>query len=379
MLKIFHIIASVKLGGAENVAFNLIEHLNSDYVGKFEFWVLELYSTNSRYAIEKKRELYEKGVKIITLGGRNKRGSLFYAPFFLVKQISSIKPHIIHSHTDLPDFVLGVATKLFHFNRFRIVRTIHNTALWPTHSFIGRFVESCFENDEVVAVSEAALQSYRVNRLKYGLSTSANSRIIYNGCSRINEKSPHPFNVRDDVVNIAFCGRFEYQKGIDILVDRMLSLSSDLRSKICFHIIGDGNLKTIVQRCLITDTNIFLYDTVIDLTKKLYDFDFVIMPSRFEGLPLLSIESSFAGVPVIAARSLGLTETLPPDWPLFFDLDNEQSLFEILEKITKGMYSRDKLSSTALEFAMEKFGLEKMASAYAALYMNKDTWNGSET
>src|SRR5688572_20386385 len=130
MTKIFEIITSVNLGGAENLTFNLVDQCSALHPGKFEFVIIELYATKSFYAYRKKVELRSKGVKVITLGGTSKRSSLPIAPFNLLNHIRKEKPHIIHSHTDLPDFVLSLALKMRRLKKIKIIRTIHNTQLW---------------------------------------------------------------------------------------------------------------------------------------------------------------------------------------------------------------------------------------------------------
>ena len=92
------------------------------------------------------------------------------------------------------------------------------------------------------------------------------------------------------------------------------------------------------------------------------------MPSHFEGLTLISIESSFAGVPVIASFAPGLDETLPENWPLKFHLDRVEELYEIFDKVYKHQYDRESLKTKALDFVGRKFSLSKMIHSYILLY-----------
>ena len=167
MIKIFEIITSVNLGGAENFTFTLIDQCTQLHPEKFEFIVVELYASKTRYAYRKKVELRSKGVKVLTLGGTNKRSSLPVAPIMLLHHIRKEKPHVIHAHTDLPDLVLSLAMKVKR-PASKIVRTIHNTELWGDHPTIGKFVESSFKDDSIVGVSQAALEAYFTMRKKYG-------------------------------------------------------------------------------------------------------------------------------------------------------------------------------------------------------------------
>src|SRR5688572_26177795 len=191
MIKVFEIITSVNLGGAENFTFTLIDQCTQLHPGKFEFIVVELYASKTLYAYRKKVELRSKGVKVITLGGSTKRSSLPVAPITLLYHIQKEKPTVIHAHTDLPDLVLSLALKVKRSSSTKIVRTIHNTELWGDHRAIGKFVESSFKDDSIVGVSQAALSAYVTMRKNYNLPVSHDTRVIYNGCALPLRESHH--------------------------------------------------------------------------------------------------------------------------------------------------------------------------------------------
>ena len=135
MKKIFQLISSVQLGGAEIIAFCLSEHSDQILSQPAEISVIELYRSKNSYADQKRKELAQKTVPVITLHNGSKRVSLLISPIKLCLLILKEKPSIIHSHTDLPDFVLAVALKmlsLFSVKKPEVIRTIHSTQLWRT-------------------------------------------------------------------------------------------------------------------------------------------------------------------------------------------------------------------------------------------------------
>jgi glycosyltransferase involved in cell wall biosynthesis len=368
--KILQLITSIQLGGAEIVAFNIAEACQEQHPSEFEFIITELFASKTPYAEEKRKDLFSKNIRIKTLTKRSKRLSLIFAPWYLFLFLLREKPQIIHSHTDLPDFVLAATIKLLNLFRIKyghIVRTIHNTALWPTHNQLGKFTESTIQNDYIIGVSEASLYTYRQLRQKYKLPESTHQQVIYNGCyTPIKEQVSFPIN--NEKINIAFCGRFEYQKGLDILIDRIKELNLIFQDQIQFYLIGEGKFSPMVKELVNQSENVIHYPPIHNIANKLYVFDFLIMPSRFEGLVLLSLEASFARVPVIAAVAPGLTETLPSDWPLFFKLDDKRSLILIIEKIVKGEFDIIGLKNQAEKFVLEKFSIKKMGYAYSQCY-----------
>ncbi|MBE0649537.1 MAG: glycosyltransferase [Bacteroidales bacterium] len=364
MIKIIHLITSINLGGAEIVAFNLANQ-NSK---KFEYIIVELFKSNNSFAESKRKEL---NIRFYTLFKRSKRISLIISPFKLFYLIIKEKPKIIHSHTDLPDFVLAITLRLIKFFNLphpKIVRTIHNTELWASHNRIGKFVESSLNNDYIVAVSEASSIAYVRLRTKYNLPISKNIQVIYNGC-----KTPKHLSLgiklESNKLNIAFCGRFEYQKGIDILIEKISYINLKYQNKINFYFIGEGSYKKQIDDLANAYDNIKVSPPIIGISNKLHAFDYLIMPSRFEGLGLISVESSLAKTPVIATKIQGLSETLPVEWPLYFSLNNESSLLNIFDKIVNiREYELNQIKEDAYLFTSSRFSFEKFLNSYYDIY-----------
>jgi glycosyltransferase involved in cell wall biosynthesis len=368
--KIFQLISSINLGGAENIAFLLSEQCLVDSSTLAEFTIVELYRSQTDYADAKRIELQEKKIKTYSLFKGSKRLSLVFAPFALLWGIKKEKPTIIHSHTDLPDCVLASTIRLmnlFNMTIPKIIRTIHNTELWPTHPRIAQYTESTFQNDVIVGVSKAALEAYFKIRKENKLPISSQNKVIYNGCN-LSSKKESQFLINKKKINIAFCGRFEAQKGIDILLKRILKINSIFENQFVFHLIGNGSYRSEVLKLTETTNNVFLYDSVNNISDKLYVFDFIIMPSRFEGLGLVSIEASLSKVPVIASKAAGLNETLPCNWSLLFDLDSEEELLEIFVKIVNKEFDMEQLKDAAFGFANQKFTVSSMIQDYNIIY-----------
>jgi len=371
MKVIFQIITSIDLGGAENIAFSLADYLNTAE-GNFKPVIFELYKTESNYSDNKKKKLTEQGIEFHTLGLKSKYLSLVIAPFALWYYIWKKKPQIVHSHTDLPDFVLAMAVKMFSKIRFKIIRTIHNTELWPTHSLLGRITEKSYSNDTIIAVSDPALTAYNSLRKKYRLTPSQHQQVILNGI-KIPALSDFPYSLDRTKINIAFAGRLELQKGADTMLSIMTNCSANMKEKIVFHVIGHGTYQgQIVEFCK-KNSYCILHEPVSELASKLSSFDFLIMPSRHEGLVLISLEASFSKVPVIASDIPGLSETLPPCWPLLVKAQNAESFIEILEKITDEKYDTAELKAIAFNYVSQNFSFEKMGRSYLSVFQTLNT------
>lgn len=373
MKKIFQLISSVQLGGAEIIAFNLSECDVHNLSYLTEISVVELYRTKNSYADHIRKELERKNIRVITLHKGSRRGSLLFGPFRLILLILKEKPSIIHSHTDLPDFVLAMGIKILSLFRVKtpeIIRTIHNTQLWRTHHTLGRITESAYGDESVAAVSSYAMTAYEQLRKNYRLPVSRNRQIIYNGCT-VPQQRPHSFKINKEKINIAFCGRFEDYKGMETLMRAIPEIGRLYPDRFLFHLIGDGTYKKQLLQLSQQRNDVILYDPVPNVAATFYAFDYLFMPSHFEGLTLISIEASFSGVPVIASFAPGLDETLPENWPLKFHLDRKEELYAIFGNIKDHMYNMKTLRKMAYDFANKKFSMNKMIRSYSQLYTEK--------
>lgn len=370
MSKIYQLITSVQLGGAEIVAFDLAEYCGKGLHHNTEMTVVELYHTKNSYSVAKKKELASKNIRVITLHKGSKRTSLLFAPFTLIRFIRKERPAIIHSHTDLPDLVLSVAKRISRFFRFQfpqVIRTIHNTQLWRTHYKLGKITESAYGDEPIVAISSYAMNAYEQLRKKYDLKVSSNRQIIYNGCA-IPQQCPHSFKIDKERINIAFCGRFEDYKGMETLIPAIPEVERRFPLRFLFHLIGDGSYRKQLQQLVLKNDNVFLYDPVPNVSTMFYAFDYLLMPSHFEGLGLISIEASFSGIPVIASFAPGLDETLPENWPLKFYRYKQEELYTIFSNIIQDRYDRTALQEMAYTFVNKKFSQNKMIQSYNVLY-----------
>ena len=366
---VFELITSVALGGAENVAFELAQHCA---IGSrpARLVIVELFRSRSDYAVRKRQELTDAGVRIITLSPFGKRASLLLAPFALAWHVLHERPQVIHSHTDLPDLVLASflrIARLLRLHRPKVLRTMHNVALWPTYPRLGTFVESAFQREGVAAVSDAALRAYVDMRQSRGLVVSATLAVIYNGCRPPGRKTL-PFDLRPGRRHILFCGRFEPQKGVDVLALRMREIQRRHPATFCFHLVGSGRLQPLLDAVAHDTPDVQVHPPINGISDYLHAFDFMILPSRFEGLALVSIEASLAGLPVIAARAPGLQETLPGQWPLYFDLESAASMLPVFDRIAACEIDRAAVAALGQAFANEFFLLTTMIRKYDQVF-----------
>lgn len=358
--KVFHIITHFDLGGAEKVAANICKSSSDDY----SYHLVAVVNTKSNYAYSFRKSMEKQGIKCHTPIWSNNKLSIVLFPLYFLFLYLKYRPAIIHTHTEVPDLSLYVFKILFcwlpRWKNVKIIRTIHNTKLWSEWSSIGKAVEGYFqEKGANVSISEAVRKSYLDIY-------DQDSPVIYNG---VEEKVQIPFpKIVKDKLNLLFAGRFEEQKGITELLQILKRFKNN--DWYYFHIVGSGSMQRDVEEVVNTMNNAMLYKQIYNLPAYLASFDYVIIPSHFEGLPLMSVEASMARTPVLVNGScLGLDETFPSDWPLAVKNNDLEQWYTLINQLSE--VNRTKIGEKAYIYVKDKFSIKTMQKEYERVYASK--------
>lgn len=351
---IFHIITHFDLGGAEKVAVNIASSKTPGY----QYHLVEVVRGKGDYSNQFVEDLKSKGIRYHRSRiGNNKLGIVLF-PFWFLLLFLRYRPSVIHTHTEVPDLSVYVFYKMFGwaFRKIKFARTIHNTVLWSQWKIIGDMVERFFKShDSNIAISNSVQRCYNE---RY----EEEPPVIYNG---IEEVTQLPFESVDyRRVNILFAGRLEYQKGIDEL-EAVINGCRD-NNKLDFWIVGTGSLRKKIEGLVTTNKHVHYFDKIFGLSRYLSSFDFLFMPSNFEGFGLISVESSLVYVPSIINNCIGLNETLPEDWPLKVQGNNINEYLKIFDEIN--LVDKNALGLIAYNYVHDKFSVSRMQTLYEKFY-----------
>lgn len=110
-------------------------------------------------------------------------------------------------------------------------------------------------------------------------------------------------------------GRLSYQKNQDFLIDIFYKFSQmHPRSKLL--IVGTGELKKQLEEKIFRlelEDKILLLGQRSDVTKLLSVFDVLVMPSRFEGLPVTMVEAQMASLPCVVSSNITCEAKFTPN------------------------------------------------------------------
>ena len=392
-MRTFHLITHFSLGGAERVAANIAESQTHG----MEYHVVEIMRGRTAYTPKFIGELEKAGVRChrswmpdVSFHFLFERIAALLFPLRMLYIMLRWRPDVIHTHTETPDLALYVFSRVFPrmLRRVKIVRTIHNTRLWTGLPRTAQWVEAFFKSRNAnIAISDSVRDSYAerfgevppiinngvaeveqkdyFNAQRTKLKTQ-NSEFKIAGEAENNSK----LKTQNSKLNILFAGRLEPQKGVVVLCKVLKMLAGDAR--FFFTIAGDGSQRTLVEQTL-TDIassgkplNAEIVPPIFGLAGYMQSFDYLFMPSEFEGLSMLSMEASLNRLPVIANACPGLADTLPADWSLLAhgnNIDDYRPIFNLLPTA-----DRDALTQQAYAFAKERFSVRTMQERYEAWY-----------
>lgn len=283
----------------------------------------------------------------------------------LVELVDRFDPDVVHAHEIGP--LLWSYQRATRARRRPLVVTVHNTMTelvdLPPASF--RVVAGLLrEADQVTAVSERAA----LDTLTYAPFLRDSLMHLPNGV-RPPASCAEPVD-RDLVVGV---GRLVHQKGWDLAIEAM-QVVHDRRPQARLVIAGTGSDEEVLQRRIDEGG---LAD-VVTLVGRLEQSDaralmaraaLVLMPSRFEGLPLVALEAAWAARPVVGTRVSGLSEAVVDGVTgVLVDAEQPVALADEVLGVLADPARADGLGGAARQRAEELYGLGRCVDEYVAVY-----------
>lgn len=286
-------------GGVSSVMMNYYSHIDPMTV-KIDFLVHGL-----RTGVYDK-EILEKGSKIYRVVPKSKNLIQNYKE--IKKIILSGEYDIVHAHADSGNaYILKIAKECGV--KVRISHS-HNT-----NYTIENKVRIFLNNIQKQKIKKYATDLWACSKLaaKWLYGKEGNVYIVNNAIEmekyQYNENCRScirkEYNLMDNFV-VGMVGRLGYQKNHDYAIDIISSLKKYI-PKVKLVICGDGELKAeLIQKINEKKVqNETLLTGQVDNVDEFYSaFDVLIMPSRFEGLPVSIVEAQCNGLPCVLSNKI---------------------------------------------------------------------------
>lgn len=295
MEKIVFVLPTLNAGGAERVLLTLFNRyeggpkecivLNGS--GKLKNWLL-----SDEHFTDLEKVGLRRGVLPLMRALREKRPDVIISTMaqmnfvvLLLKPFLRGKPKIIVREANMPSAILQTA-------RFRRLSRIFYPLLYPFA-------------DKVIAPSKRIIDDFSAS-LNMNTKTY---EVLYNpvDIERIRGNAEREFMPRDGkALHFVCAGRLRYQKGFDLLIEALRDFAPGVEWHL--RILGEGVERDALE-ALIAKHNLQGRITLMGLQDNPWTYmasaDALLLPSRWEGLPNVALESLSVGTPVIAMASAG--------------------------------------------------------------------------
>ena len=289
-------------------------------------------------------------------------GLLSLVPAY-IKTVKTFRPDVIHAHSTFA----GLVTRILHpFLNIPIVYTPHGWAMYREGSVLKQKAFALIEwglsflCKKIIAVSEHE----REMGIKSGISASK-IITIRNGIS-VTTPSAFPSVWKDQRLKVLFIGRLDRQKGVDVL----LRAIDGLEDRLSVRIIGDTVIGgTAFDFSAFPHVSSLGWQTQEGVAAHMMACDVIVMPSRWEGLPIAALEAMRLSKPIIATSVGGLPEVIE-DKKSGFLFASEDSL---ALRVTLMQTNKDELSAMGhrgrIRFS-QSFKAETMVAAILSVYQD---------
>lgn len=256
-----------------------------------------------------KEELEAAGIDVFSLDIRQKLPDP--RPFLrLIQIIRNWKPEIVHSHMVHANILARLANPLT--SKSLLICTAHNTDEG------GRFRELAYRltdplSDLTTQVSQAGIERY----IRIGAVPQSKIRYIPNGVDielfhpnmEARSRVRRELNLQKTFIWLAV-GRFCIQKDYSNMI-QAFSLVAQKQKEARLLIVGDGPMRPEIEKLArnqdIKDQIIFL-GTGCDICELMKSSDAYVMSSAWEGMPMVLLEASATGLPIVATNVGGIAD-----------------------------------------------------------------------
>lgn len=338
-------------GGAEKVVFQLCSTLN---VPQNHIYV----ASTGGYYVSKLSEINVKHFTIPDLEGKNIR-TIVDTFNILSNIIATNNIDVIHTHHRMAAFYARLLQ--FKFRNLKHIYTAHN--VFFDHKSLLKFA---LKKATIVACGDTV----KKNLVDvYGISSNI-INVIYNSV----EKKENPTfaiesrSLEKGFYYIGYIGRLSKQKGVDVFIKAINKVVKS-NPKIKGLIIGDGEERKKLEKLtneLNVKKNIYFLGYQNNVDYWLNQIEFVILPSRWEGLPLIPIETFANGKTIIVSNIPSNCEIVNDKYNgLIFKKDNVDDL---VNKIKSMIAQKDALEKHAYDTYINNFSYSIFKKKYESLY-----------
>ncbi len=363
--KIAHVTYDMNIGGAEQVIYNLIENADQS---KYDLSVLCLERSIGPFGIR----LKEKGYDVVAFNRK---------PGFDISLVNQMHNYLINHNIDIlhchqyTPYIYGLFASFF--TRAKIIFTEHGR-FHPDKRKFKRVLLNPILNiftDYVTAISSATRHAV----IEFENFPRNKVRVVYNSIDPTLYMSPADENLRgslgislkDYVLgSVARLDTIKNHKMMIKALERVRRVSPDT----CLIIVGDGpemeDLKSFTASLGLSSKVIFT-GFKEDIHNYMKIFDIFLLTSFSEGTAMTLLEAMASSIPCIATEVGGNPEIVnDAETGFIVPNDDEKALSEKILVLLRNQALQKNMGLAGRKRFEEKFTVDKMVTAYEAIYEN---------
>lgn len=283
-IKVLHFVNNLVRGGVLSVILNYYSILDHN---EFEFSIVYI-GTASEDCLH---ELQKNNIKCYKVAERRK--NLLSNFFQTIKIIKNQEYDVIHSHLGETSFI-----PLFIAKKYKVpIRIAHS------HNYdndkkglivnIFKKLTILFSNQRLACGNDAGEWLFKNNFIVLPNAIKGQNYLFSN---EERNKIRKQLNIDEKCIVLGHVGRLTYQKNQKFII-KLLSLLDNQKYKAI--LVGDGEDKEYLMdlsKELKVDSNVYFISATSQAEKYYNAFDYFLLPSIWEGLPVVGIEAQFNGL-----------------------------------------------------------------------------------
>lgn len=369
-LKILLFIDEAKIGGGQQHLLWLAKYLDNS---KFE---VEVACEHEGYLVD---ELKKINIKVHPIRISNRFSiSALIRTYRIIKKVS---PEILHTHGGTAGFY-GRLASAFGFHG-AVIHTYHGIHYL---NFEKSFLKKLFKlidqfllryTDCTICVAESDYN----DGLNAAIVKKEKAIVIHNGIdvtkfTNIDNKSDYKIKLKsdEDTLIIGSIGRLHHQKGYEYLINASKEILNKF-PKVKFVLIGDGELRNDLEISAkkngVYNSFVFLGNQT-EIPKLLAQFDLFVLPSLWEGLPIVLLEAMSAKKPIVATDVNGTAELIENEVDgILVPPKDSDALTSALLRLLNDKRLSMKLAENGFNKVNKEYNLISMVNKTEALYLEQ--------
>lgn len=361
MIKVCHVVSGLRSGGVESMIYNYTSHMKKD----FEWHVLYQHQPSKKNI----DEFAKLGFNLKRIPSKIKHPIKNYKATYKYLKENNIE--VVHCHMTLMNIFPLIAAKKCNI-KIRISHS-HNSDVQDKNILIKLFehilkvICNRYSTINIACGKDAGEYMFLDN--KYYILNNALDLEKYKYNINFRNEIRTKYMIKDNEILLGHIGRFTYQKNQEFLLD----LINKLPSKYKLMMVGDGeNFENINK--IIIDRNLkdrVVLTGIVNNTNEFYSsFDLFVLPSRWEGLPVVGLEAQANGLYSVMSNNIDKNVNIINKVD-FLNIDNIDKWVEVINFIINSKKNINREQDTAL-FDINGINIEIEADKLEKIYLGKE-------